>query len=221
MAWPTAISDLRMRLSDGSTDRLRAYKRVFGDLNGSNTLYKTFEFRRVTNFTTAAAPYGVYLNGSRIAASGIASDDPSSGYFTLVTAPTDGDVLEATYYIQYFTDSELETFLRLACDFLALGDDYSQIPQGLRAGALYYAVGEAYEKLGQRFTDTQSDTYRLEDMPDDKRIAMLEAFKKTAQEAKSDAIKFRNDYYENRQGQALQPLFGSSLGSVRDVVPNR
>ncbi|NBT57955.1 hypothetical protein EBT16_04140 [bacterium] len=221
MAWLTAVSDLRTKLSDNTTDRLRAFKRVFGDINGTNLIFKTFEYRRITDFTTASAPLGVYKNGVRISSTGIMSDDLQTGYFTLQSAPLVGDVIEATYYCQYFLDSELQSFLRLASNFIAGGDNYTQAQGGLQTAVLAYAAAEAYQKLALRFADTFSDTYKMQDLPDAEREKIIVQFKKSSEEARTEAMKLRNDFYENRQGQALAPLFGTNLGNVRDVAPNR
>lgn len=51
MSWATRIDDLRAILSDGATDKLRHRKRVFGKQDSANTRFKTFEFRRVTDFS--------------------------------------------------------------------------------------------------------------------------------------------------------------------------
>ena len=221
MAWTTAISDLRTKLSDNSKDRLRAFKRVFGDINGVNTIFKTFEFRRITNLTVATGFLGVYKNGVRLATSEITSDDLETGYFTLATAPVSGDVIEATYYSQYFIDSELISFLRLATNFIAGGDDYTNVAGGLQPAVLTYASAEAYQKLALRFADTFADTYKMQDLPDGEREKIIIQFKKSSEDARAEAMKLRNDYYENRQGQALAPLFGSVFGNVIDVPPNR
>jgi hypothetical protein len=220
MAWSSALTDLRTKLSDGPTDRIRAFKRVFGQIDGSNKVFKTYEFRRVTDFTSATGALGVYLNGTRLLNAAIASDDLSTGFFTLVTAPSAGDILEATYYNQYFLDAELTTFLTFATQWLGLGDDYNAIPSGLRPCALYYALGEGYAKLAVRFSESMSETYRLEDMPDVTRQALIEEYKKNGEAAKAQALQARNEFY-SRQGQHLQPLFGSNLGHVRDVAPKR
>lgn len=220
MTWSTAAADLRTKLSDNTTDRLRAYKRVLGNMNGTNKIFKTFEYRRITNFTTASSPLGIYKNSVLLANAAFTSDDTTTGYFTLVTAPVDGDVLEATYYVQYFTDDELITFLASGSKFLGFSNDYTVVPDGLQAGALEYAAGEAYAKLALRFADTMSDTYRMEDMPDKERQMIISSFKDASAAAFKEAKEKRNDYYENRQGQALAPLFGTNLGNVRDVPPN-
>lgn len=218
MTWSTALMDLRTKLSDGDTDRLRAYKRVFGTQDGNNKIFKTLEFKRITNFLTDPAPLGVYVNGTL---SPVSADDIATGYFTLVSAPLNADEVTATYYNHLFTDDELEGFLRLACNFLGLGDDYTKIPGGLQNGAVNYAAADGYQKLAMQFADNQSDTYRLEDSPTDNRKDIIASLLKMADMLRSDAIKIRNDYYDNRQGQALAPLFGSNLGCVRDVPPNR
>ena len=220
MSWTTAVSDLRLKLSDNSNDKLRAFKRVFGQIDGSNKVFKTFEFRRVTDFTTAAAPLGVYINQVRVASNTIASDDLTTGYFTFVTAPAASDVVEASYYIQFFYDSELQAFLRLATNWLGLGDDYTQVSNGLRPAALQWAIGDAYQKLAMRFAEHISETYRLEDAPTEDRFNIVEQYKKLAEQSHTEAKEFRDEFYK-RQGQSLSPLYGISRGAVRDVGPNR
>lgn len=58
MSWTTAASDLRTSLSDNSKDKHCYRKSVFGELNGTNTRFKTLEFRRINNFaeTDTLAP---------------------------------------------------------------------------------------------------------------------------------------------------------------------
>lgn len=220
MAWTTAVLDLRTKLSDGPTDKLRAFKRVFGQIDGTNKVFKTFEFRRVTDMTSGAYPLGVYLNSVRLSAASIAADSPETGFFELVTAPTGSDVLEATYYVQYFLDAELETFLRFATEWLGLGPVFSDCPGGLQPAALQYALAEGYAKLASRFSEHMSETYRLEDMPDVARQKLLAEWKEAGVMARETAHTLRNEYY-SRQGQHLSPLFGTNLGRVRDVAPAR
>lgn len=219
MSWATAVSDLRVKLSDGPTDKLRAFKRVLGDTNGTNTTFKTFEFRRVTDFVAPSGSgyAGVYVNGTIVS---VAFDEPSSGYFVLNLPPASGAVVEATYHVQYFLDSELDEFMRLSCNWLLAADDYTQIPAGLHPAALQYAMADAYGKLAMRFAEHLSETFRMEDTPDPKRFEMVAQYKQAAQEARDMAHKLRDEYYK-RQGQHLSPLFGTSVGKVRDTAPNR
>lgn len=218
MSWTTSLADLRVKLSDNPTDKLRAFKRVIGQIDGTNTRFKTFEFRRVTNLSTATAPLGLYKNG--IAIGSAATDDTASGYFTVNTAPAVDDVLEATYYVQFFLDSELQSFLRFSSNWLGIGDDYTQVPTGLIPACLHWAMGEAYGKLALRFAEHISETYRLEDSPGEDRFKVVDEYKQLAKMAREEALLFRDEYYK-RQGQHLSPLYGLNKGAVRDVGPNR
>jgi hypothetical protein len=224
MSWTTAVDDLRTKLSDGPTDKLRAFKRVFGDVNGTNERFKTLEFRRVTNFVTVdySSNLGIYINGARVTPDYISMDDPETGFFAFDAAyiPTSGMVIEATYYLQWFLDAELESFLRIATNWLGLGDTYANIQPGLRPAALLYATADAFTKLASRFSETMSETYRLEDMPDAKRFEIIAAWKASAKESMDAAITARNDFY-SRQGQNFAPLYGMAVGAVRGVGPSR
>jgi hypothetical protein len=220
VSWTTAINDLRIQLSDGSEDKLRFWKKVFGELNGTNTRFKTFEFRRITDFSSSAlAPtLGVYLNRVRLAPSAISVDIPSVGSFDLAAAPVDGDVLEASYYLQWFTDGELDNFLIMASDWLGVGSDYTQVSPGLKSAALRYALYQAYAKLSLRWAEHIADVYRLQDNPDESNFKTIDAYNKQAQMYYKEAKDARDDFYK-RSGRALQPLFGTKRGNVQDPTP--
>jgi len=220
MSWTTAVDDLRLKLSDTQLDKLRAFKRVFGQIDGTNTVFKTFEYRRVTDFTTADAPLGVYINQIRIDATSVASDDLQTGFFTLADAPAAGDVIECTYYTQFFFDSNIQDFLRLSAQWLGIGTDYTNVPLGLQPSSLQYAAGEAYQKLAMRFAEHLSETYRLEDAPDAERFKLVDEYKRMAEDCRSSATVLRDQYY-TRQGQSLQPLFAVNRGNVKEVAPPR
>lgn len=226
MAWTTAVDDLRTKLSDGPTDKLRAFKRVLGQSDGVNSVFKTLEFRRITDFSTVdeTGPLGIYINGEKVGpiAAPLEYDDLATGYFKFDASavPPNGAVIEASYYVQWFLDAEVESFLRLASNWLGLGDSYSGIAQGLRPAALFYAAAEGYQKLASRFSEHMSETYRLEDMPDVKRMEIIAAWKAAAKENLDAAMTARDDFYK-RQGQSLAPLFGMVRGSVRNVEPSR
>lgn len=213
MAWITAISDLRIELSDGSTDRYHFRKEVFGELNGNNLLFKTFEFRRTTDFTQES---GVFLNGNLLPISGVSSDDLSTGVFILVEAPVDGDSLEASYYSQWFIDEELQEFLISSSRWLLSSDDYTLIPGGLIPSALSYAKSRAYTKMAQRWRNYYSEMYKVEDAPQQKASGNVDSFIKMAEYFKKEATESRDEYY-TRQGQALQPLFKTISGAVRNI----
>lgn len=221
MSWSTAESELRTLLSDNEKDKHRYRKRVFGEINGTNVHFKTFEFRRVTDFTTATAPLGVWKDGVLLTSADIAGDYLDTCDFSLVTAPLDGSVLEASYFIQWFKDTELQQFLTTATQWLRLGSDYSQLGDGLRPAALKYAAAEAYQKLSLRWAEHLSETFLLNDAPDkDKRMQIVEAYRKSSLDLRKEAETVRDDFY-SRSGQQKQPLFASIGGAVADNVPKR
>lgn len=215
MTWLTAVADIRTLLSDGATDRYRYRTKCFGEVNGTNKLFKTFEFRRITNFTTASAPLGVYVNGVAVTAT---ADYIDQGEFSLTAAPADGTVVEASFYVQWFTDAELSTFLRVATEWLGLGIDSTLVPSGLQPAAMQYAAGQSYVKMAMRWRERLSQMYRVEDMPDEKQSAVVADFMKMADSFETKARELRNDYY-TRQGQNLQPLFATMRGCVRSAQP--
>lgn len=217
MSWTTAISDIRMLMSDGPTDKLRYRKRVMGFQNGTNLNFKTFEFRRVTDLTTATAPLGVYVDELAVA---VSADDLAIGEFTLAVAPTDGQTLRSTYYIQWFNDDELTEFLTSACETLGFGSDFTQIAEDFRPSAKYYAAGNGYQKLAMYYAMNASEIYQLEDSPVDKQFAPADRFQKLAGQMFDYAIKLRDDVY-TRKGQALAPRHQTIVGTVPRVAPNR
>lgn len=215
--WLTAGDDLRNLLSDGTTDKLVYRKKVFGQINSSNTAFKTFEFRRVTDFTSASLPLGVFVDDQAVA---VSSDDLPSGEFQIGSAPDDGSVVTASYYYQWFLDSEIVTFLVKSSDWLGFGDNYVNTAQGLRPAALDYAASDAYRKLANRWSTLQSATYQLEDAPDPKQLSLAATFLKLADSFLKSASEKRDDFYK-RQGQALAPNFRSIQGRIGPITPRR
>lgn len=217
MAWVTPEVDLRRTLNDGATDKLRHRKRVFGQVNGTNVTFKTLEFRRITDLSTATAPLGVYVNNLPVTVSG---DLKEVGEFALSAAPVDGDIVEASYYIQYFLDAELSGFLVDASEWLGFGTTYSNIAEGLRPASLQYSAYLAYQKLAMKFHENLTETYRLEDSPASKNIEYLNWLNTMADGFLKRATSLRKTFYE-RNDQASAPLFAVSAGRVPRNVPNR
>lgn len=221
MAWTTALTDLRTLLSDGATDKLRYRKRMLNPINGTNTRFKTFEFRRLTNFKTEASLIlGVFKNSLRLSeVTDISADFPEVGEVALATAPVDGDVLEASYYAQWFTDTELTGFLRSAAEWLQVGTDANSVPPGLQPAGKYYAAQEAYHKMASRWAELQSETFRLEDAPAGETKTPVEYYRMLALDAQKKSTQLRDDFY-SRSGQQLAPLFGVVAGNVPRIPPN-
>jgi hypothetical protein len=217
MSYTSAINDLRNMLSDNVTDKLRYRKRCIGEVNGTNATFKTFEFRRVTNFATDPQPMGVYIDG---VLGTVSADNQEVGEFTLSAAPLDGSVVEATYYVKYFIDAELDLFLQQSMSWLGYGIDFTTVATGLRPALLFYAAKQACEKLALRWAEHLSETYMLNDAPKvDARTPMAE-YREMAKMYMDQAEKARKTFYQ-KNDQAEAVLFSSIAGSIRDVEPKR
>jgi len=225
--WTTtaqAISDLRTLIADGPTDKLCDQKLVFGPINGVNTRFKTFELRRVTDFTApivSPSPVGVFKNFVILNPStDLSTDDLTSGTFNLAVAPVDGDEIRASYYYQWFLDTDLDTFLQTASQWLGNAPTYVNTPDGLIPAVLHYAAEEAYARLSLWFSTNQSNAFMLNDAPDPKNKGVADSYQKMADSMESKAEKLRAGYY-TRQDQPLAPLFASNFGRVRNLTPRR
>lgn len=217
--WVDPIGDVRKVLSDGPTDKLRYRKEVMNQLDGTNRTFKTFEARRLSDFSQSpTAPIGVYVNG---AAATVTDDDPVSGEFTLQTAPTDGQQLRATYYVQWFLDAEITEFLVQAAEWIGYQDAYLTIPEDLRPAAKEYAASVAYQKLSAKFAENLAESYQLYDAPDKKRFDPVSAYMKISDSKMKRATQLRDDVYKGRKGQSGAPRFQTIAGRARDVAPGR
>jgi hypothetical protein len=216
MTWATAVSDLRTQLSAAATDKLRWRKTLMGIANGTNREFKTFEKRRITPLAGATDPCGVFVNDAAVTAT---SDDLESGMVTLTTAPLEGDRVTATYYVQWFTDAQLTTYLVNAANFLGLGDDFTVVSGGLKNAAVKYACADAYQELAVRFAEMISEGFRWEDLPVETLKKTQESYLELEKNFRKEAKDLRNDYYDGRQGMSGAPLFVTLSGRVRNVEP--
>lgn len=215
MTWLTSVSDLRAELSDGPTDKFRSRIAVFGTPDGNLKTFKTLEIRRLTDFTNADVPLGVYVNDVLV---DVDTDYPEVGEFTLKTAPIARTRVVANYYLQWFLDSELQLFLKNATQWLGSGSDVTMVPDGLQPAVLQYACHKAYQKLSLRWAELISTQYRLEDQPDAIKNSPSKLYSDMAQNFLKVAQGLREGQY-TRQDQAKAPLFASIRGSVRDTPP--
>jgi hypothetical protein len=211
MSWTTAENDLRNLLSDNATDKYRYRKKVFGEINGVNTYFKTFEFRRLTDFTTSAFPLGVYIDGVFQVPGAVASDSLTTGDFVLLAAPTGRVKIEASYYVQWFLTTEIQNFLKLASNWLGAGDLYSAIAEGLRPAALKYSAAEAYQKLSLRWAEHLSEVFLLNDAPVDKEMAPVDKYRQMSLDLRKEAEAAAKFVY-SRSAQNYQPLYGIIQG---------
>lgn len=214
MSWTAALTELRQLLNDDSTDKPRFRQQVLGQVNGTNKAFRTFEPRRVTDFTTAIAPFGVYKNSSATPET-VTTDNLEFGQFVLSTAPTAGDTLEASFYVQWFTDTELNAFLLDSANWLGTGTVVA-IQQGLQPAAKKYAAAQAYQELAIRWSQDLSMQFKSQDI--DPETKPINPYTSLANQFRKDATDSRDQFYK-RQGRPYQPLFKSVAGNVGDVPP--
>jgi len=226
MGWAStaeAILALRSLIFDGPTDKLASQKEVVGKKDSVNQIFKTFEPRRVNDFTvTPVYPFGVYKNGVIVPNTDISVDDLESGTFTITgtSIPGPRDTLTATYYYQWFLDTDLDGFLQNASNWLGLGATYTNIPDGLNPAAFDYAAKEAYRSAAMKTSIRLSQTYKMEDAPSEDIRNTIAVWTGMAKDFMDSAQKQRASYY-SRQDQFEAPLFGFSLGKVFDPTPRR
>ncbi len=225
MGWAdaaTAYVALRNLIKDNDQDKICSTKEVLGERNGTNKTFKTFEYRRLTDFSSSgtAWPLGIYQDGSMLPSSGVNRDDPDSGTFELETAPSDRSAIRASYYYHWFKDEELESFLQNACTWLGQGTHYLNLVDGLNASALRFAAQEAYVAAAMKYSTRMSEVYKLEDAPSEEILKALDAFRGMAKDFMKSATELRDDYWQ-RQGQPGAPNYAFSLGQVTDPQPRR
>jgi len=228
--YQTAISDLRVLLSDQADDRYIYRHRCFGRVDGSNVQFKTFFRRRVTNFTVATTGgEGIYIGDVQVLSANIAADDVETGEFFFAAGtgtnpaltggfiPQEGQDVEASYYYQWFDDNELDTFLQQASRWATSTNDYTTTPSPLIDALLKFAAAQAYQKLAQRWRQYMSQDFRVEDAPKDSPTYNTNDFLQLAKYFRAEALASRTEFYETRQGRALQPLSGVIRGRVRSL----
>ena len=215
--WAKPKEDLRFLINDGPTDHERKRKRLNGQSDGSNTVYDVFEKRLVSNLVAPSGAEGVFVDNVLVA---VTSQDAVIGQVTLTAAPGAGAAVEATYFFQWYTDEELDTFLRSASNWLGKGDDFSMIEGGLQPAAKYYAAQEALHKLSVRFADSLSDVFLMEEGPKEKKVPIVTHFRNLSNDYNKKAKELRDNFYKG-QGQAEGPIFASIAGRVSQVVPRR
>lgn len=218
MTWDTSVGDLRALISDGETDKYNFRKEVFGQLDGTNKTFKTLEVRRITDLSDVESPLGVFVDGSKVK---VKTDFPETGEFTVVEAPDAGAKLEASYYSQWFLDSELSIFLRTASQWCLALSDVTSVPPGLQPATVHFAAAECYQKLSLRFARLKSDEFRVEDSMSEERMKQAEMYESASKIERETAETLRKQFYANRGDQALAPLFNNILGAVPSVQPKR
>src|SRR5262245_2091787 len=151
--WPdlgVAVAELRAFLNDGPVDRPVKSKQVVGQVDGSNTIFMTWEDRVLPGTLIPS------INFVDVAASGYTELDPLMGRFQLATAPQLGSTVRAHYYFQYFIDEDLAEAMRMACGEVLQTEDPTGIPIGLKQTTLSFGGYFAFQKQAIRWATRMS-----------------------------------------------------------------
>ncbi len=214
--WITAAEardELRAFLNDGPVDRPVKSKIVIGVVDGVNKIYYTFD-DRVVSGTLVPTIDGVDQSAFTL-------DDPILGKFTFTTAPVAQSTVRARYYYQFFLDSELDEFLRMAAGQIRETDDITTVIPGLKNAALNFAGHFAFAKQAIRWAQRMSERFILEDAPvEGEPQARSNLFKSLSQMYYDTAVKMREDYYK-RHGRREAPAFNVYKPRIPSIAPRR
>ena len=212
----SAVADLRRFVNDGPTDRPIKTKQVIGLVNGVNQEFLTFEDRIVVGTLRVTVDF------VPLAPAAVSLVDPVLGMFTLATAPVGGSVVRASYYFQYFLDSELQEAIQLATEQLTDGgDDPTQLTPGLKTAALLYGAHFGFTKQSIRWVQRASSRFLLEEEPiQQEALQRSNLFDTLAKRFFDEARIVRDDYYK-RQGRSLGPAFSVFKPRIPRVGPRR
>lgn len=212
---------LRVLIGDDENSKYSHKKKVYGKINGTNKVFRTFNVKRITDFTKANQfPVGIYLNNSLIPSSQVVKDDVISGEFELSIAPGVNDVLEASYYYQDFLDDELDGFLKNSSFWLGYDGTIASVPNGLLPALLHYSAHEAFMRMSHLTMRRLSDVYKSEDQINEEERKQSSFYFEMSERFLEMAIELRNSFYSGK-GQENKPSFSIIRGRHRNVEPQR
>lgn len=145
----SAVSNLRSLLGDNPSDKFEFKTDVYPTPNGVTTRFFVGQTRLVSGTLE------VYHNGVLIpAVSGSAIDTAKGSFdYTAADGPPKGQV-EASFYYQWFTDSDLEAFITEASQMLNFESPSGDFAIGLRPTLLSWACYNAYMRKAAEFAET-------------------------------------------------------------------
>lgn len=212
--WAAPLADLRTFLADTTNDNLVKDQKLFGETNGQNRTFFTFEDRLVAsgNQSVCGTPIRVFCNAgggyTEIAASGVLVTDSLRGELQLMYVPSGSVSLKASYHYQQFLDAELNVYLQQAANQVT-ADTASNIALGLQASALHIAASFAYKRLAQRWQQRKSEQFLLQDEPARTEAAdRIEFYRKQGQDMMTEGIALRRSYYDMRLDTGRSPAYG-------------
>lgn len=218
MTWTTALTDLRTELQDNADNKYALRKNVFGSPDGTLVEFATIEGRYVpASLVVYAAPPG---GGTPSVVTVSDTTGWEQGIFRLQAAPQPRQLITASYYWQYFTDTEITNFLKTAASRVGI-TDYTTTPvDGLERVVLNYACAAAYRFLSSQWIRKISEKVLLKDSPVSENDTRSNLFLKQAQDYEKMGNDERIEYYK-AQGRRYKPSFSTSQGNITPWTPRR
>lgn len=148
----SAVTSLRSLLGDNPGDKYEFKTDVFPTPDGVTTRFFVGQTR------LAAGTLEVYKNGVLIQAVSGSAVNVAKGEFTYETeeGPLRRGLLQASFYYQWFTDSDLEAFLTEAAQMLQFDSPSADFAVGLRPTLMSWACYNAYMRKAAEFAETVS-----------------------------------------------------------------
>jgi len=148
----SAVSNLRSLLGDNPSDKYEFKTDVFPTPDGVTRRFFVGQTRLVPDTLE------VYHNGVHLQAVSGAVVDTAKGEFTYEgpDGPIRRGLLQASFYFQWFTDSDLEAFLTEAAQMLNFESPSGDFAIGLRPTLLSWACYNAYMRKAAEFAETVS-----------------------------------------------------------------
>lgn len=144
-----AIAQFRSIVGDGVSDHFVYKTKPYPSPDGLTKQFFAGHHRIVSSTLS------IFLQGASLAVSG--TPDYTGGYFTVTTAPSPSGNFQASYYYQWFTDTEIVSFLTSAANALRFDTvDDSGIAIGLRPALVTMAASDAFYRKAAEYSNAIS-----------------------------------------------------------------
>lgn len=223
MSWDDPLGDLRRLLADTEDDNLVKNKAVFGQINGTNRQFFTFDDRLLASGVQSVCdrPLRLWYDTTEVAASGIRITNQLRGDFEVMSPPSAGTRVTASYYYQNSLDSELNFFLEQA-SLQVNTAQVSQVDPALRLAVLSLAAGMANERLASRWQQRKSAQFQLLDEPVRNEMdARIKYHQDEAARLNAKGLELRRSFYDLRQDRGRSPAYGLLKRTPSPWYPKR
>ncbi|MBL0233237.1 MAG: hypothetical protein IPQ08_06190 [Chitinophagaceae bacterium] len=220
MPYTLALTELRQMLDDSPFNKKVSKKKLIGNIDGSNVRFISYDKRLYSDTLQ------VFVGEESV---GFTLVDDVGGEIDLTEPPSGNVKVTASYYWQWWTDSELKNFLNKGAEMVGqsvtttIDNAYLNIPSGLKTGSLLIASSLAARALISFIVlRKHSSEFLLEQdgNSDSNYDATLKTLQLLADMNWKNGIEQRDDFYK-RQGRRNSPAFGIKIGQNRRYGPNK